>query len=481
MAAACSIAILFGVNVYRAATQSITFDEANTYGEFLSGSIGRIFVGYNVNNHLLQSLLSKLAVQWFGLSELSLRLPSLLAGLFYLVLAWRLGKHLFGAGWLALATLLLLGLNPFVLDYFSAARGYGPGLAFLLWAVYEAARWQSDGGAPRLYRAGLACGLAVATNLIYAAPVLGLGVLMALWLVVPGGAQGFWTLIDSFAGPGFVAGFVFLVVPLNGLQQKQFYYGSKLMFEFGLGTLMLSVFHNGPALALITGRPDVLSRAWSIAQGALLLPLAALVAAIARWLRARLRPSALDRDEALLLLCGFTLAAGLVTSIALHAFLSFPYPFGRTAIYWAPLVSLALMATARQLLRGGRLVKLLAIVPLASVLACLSLFAAGFTVDHYNEWLYDRSTKTIMKLILRRHVAAPQSQVRAAASWMFAPSVNFYRVKYHMDWLQPLGKLSDAGPFDYYLLEGRDWGQLKQRNLRTIFIDERAKVVVAAP
>ena len=69
------------MNVYRAATQSVTIDEAFTYNAFLAGPVDDLFTKYDANHHILNSLLAKLSISLLGLSELTLRLPSLLGGL----------------------------------------------------------------------------------------------------------------------------------------------------------------------------------------------------------------------------------------------------------------------------------------------------------------------------------------------------------------------------------------------------------------
>lgn len=75
---------LVPVNVYRAWTQSITYDEAITYNTFVVGPMGRAFAGDNANNHVLFTIFAKVTTRAFGISELALRLPSIAAGALYL-------------------------------------------------------------------------------------------------------------------------------------------------------------------------------------------------------------------------------------------------------------------------------------------------------------------------------------------------------------------------------------------------------------
>ena len=139
---------IFLLNVYRAATQSITIDEASTWLTFVSQPLAGFLLPYAANNHVLQSLLSGISVYLFGLSELALRLPSVLAGGLYLVAAWRISVLLFGYGAWASITALLLATHPLLLDHLSAARGYGGALAFWLLGVCYLIRALDEGKDP---------------------------------------------------------------------------------------------------------------------------------------------------------------------------------------------------------------------------------------------------------------------------------------------------------------------------------------------
>ena len=63
------LAMLGVVNVYRARTQSITYDEAVTYDAFVVGPMSHAFTGYNANNHVLFTILAKLTTGAIGTSE----------------------------------------------------------------------------------------------------------------------------------------------------------------------------------------------------------------------------------------------------------------------------------------------------------------------------------------------------------------------------------------------------------------------------
>ena len=126
------LAALLAVNVYRACTQSIVHDEAYTYHVYLDAPVSTLFELYDANHHILYTFLAKLCVVVFGPTEWSLRLPSLAAGALYFFTVYRLSLLLFPETASFLLSVLLLSLNPLVLDFLVAARGYGMALALAL-------------------------------------------------------------------------------------------------------------------------------------------------------------------------------------------------------------------------------------------------------------------------------------------------------------------------------------------------------------
>jgi hypothetical protein len=171
------LCVLLATNVYRGGHQSITIDEAYTYHTHVAAWKFWTFSEYTANNHVLNTLLGKLSVSLFGLSELTLRLPSLIGGLLYFVVIFRLSRFLFGhSGWFLLSVTLNC-LNPLILDFLSVARGYGMGLAFFCLGLFYCLEYLAAGQSLKqalAIKAGAALGLAVAAQLTYAVPTIAL-------------------------------------------------------------------------------------------------------------------------------------------------------------------------------------------------------------------------------------------------------------------------------------------------------------------
>jgi hypothetical protein len=162
-----------GLSAWRAATQSITIDEAFTFNRYLHGPWSLIYGPYDdTNNHFLYTILAKLSISALGLSEFAMRLPSVLAGLILFTALMRLlallvpgrdwGSRI--VRWIAYAT---LALHPLLMDMTIAARGYGLALAFYFCAVLFTAQG-------RHLLAGILLGLSMAANLSLVFPVCAL-------------------------------------------------------------------------------------------------------------------------------------------------------------------------------------------------------------------------------------------------------------------------------------------------------------------
>jgi uncharacterized membrane protein len=123
------LAVLLAVSLYRTMTQPVTPGEAWNYDRFIAPDWTESFSRFDVNNHVLNTLLVRISTARFHLTELSLRLPSLLAGVFYLWVVFRMARRWFGGGLAFLAMTGLLTLNPMVIDALSektSAAGPSP-------------------------------------------------------------------------------------------------------------------------------------------------------------------------------------------------------------------------------------------------------------------------------------------------------------------------------------------------------------------
>lgn len=211
-AAAAILGAAFLYYVWRAATLSITTDEAFTANSFVTPPWLQILTTYDANHHLLHSYLCKLVTSLLGVSAFTLRLPALLGSALYLWSAWRLTRALCGNSPVMPALCALLAFHPGLIDYLSLARGYSLGLGLLLYALAESneERWS---------RVSLGLGLAVAANAVFVLPA-------AAWTGATLITKRLWKQADSLIAPGAVIALILMAIPVSYATAGHFYFGT---------------------------------------------------------------------------------------------------------------------------------------------------------------------------------------------------------------------------------------------------------------
>jgi hypothetical protein len=408
---------LAGFCTYRAVTQSITYDEACTYIQFVRGSWWNAVTQYSANNHVLFTLLAKLSTDTLGVTELTLRLPTLLGAGLYVTSAFALCRRLAEDRIVAGLASAALTLNPFVLDFLVAARGYGLALGFLLMALVLLARAleRSDVGRNAWWLAGtsVALGLSVSANLAFLFP--GVAVVCATAAIAPCFRAGrraiAWLVI-----PGAVLAAATLTLPLSHARPELFFYGATSLGEGVTSLVTASLhYHDTRLPGMTSNASDVVVAA--VGYAAVNVAALWLGRSLTRYWRALRHPGATDVPPALtVLLTAATLCAPLL-AVAAHLVCGVAYPQERTALYLIPMCTLALVGSRR----GARRM----MIKRAALAIVVALYAAQLDWTHFRTWWFDASSRQLFALArtARQHDHCPGS---LAASWLYEPSLRFY-------------------------------------------------------
>jgi uncharacterized membrane protein len=160
--------IAFCYIILRAIILGITYDEVWTINVFVQHSFMHIlnYTPSDANNHIINTLLIKLFYAFGNKSLFVARLPNVLAFAMYLYFGYKLTYKYFSP-LLGLSCFLLLLLNPFLLDFFSIARGYGLSLSFLLASIYFTLNYFFDRNSLNVWKALVFAALAVLSNFKY--------------------------------------------------------------------------------------------------------------------------------------------------------------------------------------------------------------------------------------------------------------------------------------------------------------------------
>ncbi len=419
--------------VARAKGVSFVCDEALSYG-IIHGD--PTFVD-TPNNQWLNTFLMHVSQHLFGESEMALRLPNVVVfGLYGIASIAFLAslRHLAAK----VAGFALLLLNPFLLEFFGLARGYGLSLAFSAAAVASLFVGGRSSSVPRelgrLAATGTFGALAFyanfsALNLVLA--LLGVEMLDLFFRDVWKGATR-WSRAHRGAIAIVCASAASLapgILHLRHLQKiGQLYYGGHTGFVADtIGSLLRS------SSCGFSCQPSWLSQGEA---AVIVVALLAVAWTAWRWIREP-RWSALTR-------AGVLFATAMLATQLESSVLGTLYPLDRAALVYVVVFAMFIALAIDDVVTASR-----RIAPRIAVGVAVTLFAALAAVNfardanlgHTTVWAYDASSRKVIDAI----VAFEQRHGRPPVPWKLVSgfprdeSLNYYyRSRFHMDWLQPI-------------------------------------------
>jgi hypothetical protein len=507
---ACAVLLAaFALTVYRARTQSIAHDEATTYQFFLDGGVYHVLF-YNPANHVLFTLLAKPVVWVLGVTEFTLRAPSLFGAAAFLIATYLLCVRLFGDGLLLPLSVALLSCNPQILDFLPAARGYCLGLACLAAAMYiftellERGAFDPD---DKRWRWGCAIAsvllaLSVAASYTNIVPVVCLT--MSFSIAAMGGFTPFknWrepklrALVQYLILPGVVAGFAILWPFL--IQARP----AHIETNMGGATDALRDWFNASflykwtddvhsSLGAVPPAPGSWPAKVSDLGAYVLLPLLFCFVAPGLFLASRFPAEARTKQSAQIRMYGGAAITSVGFVFLLHAIVGINYPFSRYCLFFIPLFTISALLIAREIYaRVPRLYWRTA--GLAITAFVLVDYALSINTNYFRYNAYDVISRELFESIAKDAVPRGLTNVRVGGTWWYEPEINFYLRRNKAGWLLPYD-IKDKSYFwetpnplvpadyDYFVfLPASDPG-LTGPHVRTIFHDEKTQVTIIAP
>jgi len=436
--AACFGGACWAGVLYKAIYLPLTHDEFSTIAHYSAFSVRRIMLYPDPwpNNHILNTLLAKLSIHFFGPERWAARLPSVLAFGIYSGSVLAIGRMLFRKSpFLTAATLVFFTFNPYLLDFFSLGRGYALSVAFLLassfflWRAYISSRetdlWLA------LFLAMLSA-YANFTALTFWCAVNGL--ILLLWIgkgesFTPEKAWrkwAFWGLLNA----GYLA---LIYVPIQKMQSSdQFRFWESQSFY---KDTVMSLIHNSRYGSSILSLPDSFY-GWTFG-GLMILSVGYLAQQIFRYGMASLFSKSGWVGWALLSL---TIAVNRLQAYLLGT----PNLTDRTALLFFPLFVLMTVGWVHELFRYRPKLTHLIVTPLLA----LAVWHLGRTWDPASvwEWRYDAHTHEVMQDIQEDLDSSQTASLDLY--WWFYWSFEYERKFGAAPWLQ-LGPYSkDFSPTD---------------------------------
>jgi hypothetical protein len=444
-------------SVVRARVQSITLDEADTYFWFVANS--EVFYPFP-NNHVLNTILMWITTHAFGLSSLTARMPALLGAGIYIVACYFLCRNMTDRFSLQFPLFVCLILNPFILDFMVAARGYSLANAFLLIAIAIPV-WDRLELRAACILASLALGLSFASNFSFAFVDLAAFLVIMTWAA---SREWNWRVAAACVLPGLLVALLISGYTLVHMRKGDLYYGAHSLGEMTRSLVDASLYQLNPRFG-----------------GSLYK--------IMRFLKPRLLP-------AMVVLCVLQIVAtrrlgrlaaglaGIVTLAVVLHWLAFRFdnlalPLSRTGIFLLPLCTLLAGAIAAapapslvaQWLRRG----------MTAVFVCLACyFVLCLRLNYFKEYEYDRDVKDVYAVLARLNHSYGVSDV--VASGVYASPLNFYRVasgKESFPELRPVAGEFPSGKAMYVMDGPFDRMFIERERLVVIYQGESTAVVVA--
>ncbi|MDD4872883.1 MAG: glycosyltransferase family 39 protein [Kiritimatiellae bacterium] len=456
-----------GIRAYRL---PFVHDEGVTYLLFLLNGASSLMDCYSANNHFLNTILMYCSSKLFGNSELALRLPNVLFHAVFMLAVFLFIRRRFSNPVLFISAFLVLNMNPFVLDFFSLARGYGIAMALMMLGIFFFMRGmrKEDRGHRDILAAFWCAGFAAFANLSFLnflAGILG-AYLLADALVRSrrdknSGLAGIVRQVaagtDFFYKHIILMLLVLIPVGLNLYKEKALYYGGQSGFwRDTVVSLITSAGYNCSCLPVYVAVIKVL----------VVFVIVLVVSILALQLMGKLRRGSMD----LLLV---SLIASVTAAVVLfqHFVFGTPYPIDRTAFHFLLYFGVMCILLAEYFLSSGRTIVRTAAACLLVSLAVGATWHTGKNVnlDHSLVWKYDADIKDMIKDVesdLYQHGGL--RKIKFGINWLFEPSINYYYAVKRPTWLPIVTRDGIKGEYDYYYVRPDDREELLKKSVEIV-------------
>jgi hypothetical protein len=419
-------ALLLGFVTYKAVVASFTHDESFTTLHFFPQPELDIlfyhhrFTSVITNNHIFNTLMMKLSESIFGLSEWALRLPNILALVLYLVFAYR-WSALMDSRPMRIAAFLLLLANPYLIDFFGLARGYGLATGFMLAALYYIFAFLRDRRWPQLALFHLLAILSVMSNFallnFYVAALFCLYVLPVLQGEFTDFKRKSWKIhLLNLLSLGLLAALLYAPFSVILENQTVSFGGKEGFFADTIMSLVYRFLYEAEV-----------STAWQRIIGYLVVA-TVLFPAVTILYKTVKQDHIFFKEHA-----AFFIANTLCWLIALmtlvqHHWLGQDYLRDRFAVFLYPLFVLNLIFLARwsaSKVRFSYTSRMLLMI-IAGLFTLHTI--TRLNTSYYLNWKYDKDTKQVMTLLRELDPGRPEApQLKIGIYHMLEPTMNLYR------------------------------------------------------
>ncbi|MEO1260419.1 MAG: hypothetical protein AAFZ15_16600 [Bacteroidota bacterium] len=448
----------FTYTFLRAHSLSMTHDESGSFYIWTQIDIFTCFVDpgcwKTANLHFLYVFLMKGMVELFGVSELTVRVPSLIGHLIYLFYSWKLIKLCTDRSWFILIGFIIINSNPFLLEFFALGRGYGLANTFMLVSIFYMGKFFKTENKLAAWGVFIGAFLSVFSNFTmlnyYACMVAVLGLVFFYLLLKKENID--WRAWKYLLGVGSVVTvllFVLLYMPVRALSGAgEFEYGGTHFWDTFSSIVKASLYD-----IKYMGTHHV-----EVFGGLFILMLTVGVFWAVRFLYKK--PN--DPKAQFVFAASFLPILVALASVVQHHLLGVNYLRGRTALIFVPLASVALFLFLENILNRNN--KWRWALPIIIGLFCTVHAFRSYQLSYAYEWKYDARTRDMVEYIVS--IIPKGEKTKLGMNWLFQPTAYFYHKNTPYDFADKLYYEKQYRTdiyYDYYYIRPGDQHKINSR------------------
>ena len=452
--------VLWCYAAVRAHTVSFSYDEAYTFMQHVRKGMfyQQDYDQMGGNHHLLNVWGMWASMKLFGTSELALRVPNLLAYVLYLYATARIALK---AQWAitAIACFVLFNAHPYLIDFFSLARGYGLACGMMMMSLWQTWRFfEEDRSMRRLAFATAFASLAAMSHVIMINYLLAFALaflVLGIWRARTTGIRPWIKHLLVLSGIATVGLAMILPNALGLFQGGSLNFGCDELWNCSVRSLAEKVIYhmsyNEPAL-------DTVERALARA-GAWI----AVVALFVWWKKAWV-------PIAPMLFGLLVLGACLLSFWLQHQLFGVPLPQTRTGLFLLPVSAFVVVAA---FIRWPSRPIIPAVVACWFCVPILTHAERCLGFVRSDEWIGSGEVRTALELIEKDHLPFSESRplVTVGTGFESDGSMDYYVQTRRWNWLEhtPRDGRDSFPRSDYYLVDWDCHDVVDQANWEELF------------
>lgn len=448
---------LLSIAAYKAHTASFTHDESYTYNHYVNSSLKTTVLFLDnptANNHILNTLLMAVFSRIFGNSELALRLPNLIAYLFFLLFTFKILDRAIANRILVVISFIIINCNPFLIDFFSLARGYGITVFLTTASLYFLLTFSETSKTKHYTYSLLFALLATYSNISSLYFLCGIIIAYNIFILID--FTGDWKTTIRYIIQKNKISLIFSALTFSTLawpiftlsKHNQFYFGGENNFW---SDTIISLIHSTLYGNYYNGYGEKTLIALST------ITLLSIVLILWR---------AQAKNKILLIVY---LIGGIIITINTHHYtLGSKLIIGRTALFLIPLSTIYFCFVLHWISNTEKLKFLAYTIGITIAITAISHTTNSYSFEKYANWDYDKNSKEVINLLENEAKNHTQGNIVLGINWLFEPTLNFYIKTRKLNWIDKVNRDGINDKQDYYYIFESDTIQLNEIRYKVI-------------